>query len=124
MDDIFEVFSVIIAVAFLPILIHAKQVSIHAKQILLPLFLLIAIISLGVAMISLCKRSRRFQKTLTKYHFFFSIMIFFLFIGLGALGNMAAIGAIMGGIVASSLVDKKNIKGLETEIRDIAYYLL
>jgi len=124
MDDIFEVLSVVIVVAVLPILINSQNISISVSTILLPISVLVWVILLWISIISLVKKMSVLKKIVAKYRFFLSMVIFFLFVGLGSIADMSAIGAIVGWIVASEIINKNYIAVIETQVKNIAYYFL
>jgi len=125
MDDIFEVFSVIIVVAFLPMLVANSGFSVSSiSAIVIPLVVLFAIVALWISIVFLMKKLSKHKEMILKYEIFFSMVLFFLFIGLWSLADMSAIWAIVWWLVANEILNSKDRKIVEHYVKNIAYYFL
>jgi len=123
MDDVFEIIAIVLIAVILPTILHS-EVAFSRKTIILPLSILASIIGLWLFLIHIPKKYFQIKEKVIKYKFFFTILIFFAFLGLGSIADMASIWAIMWGLVVSEILNKKDLPKIEHEVKNIAYYLL
>ena len=126
LDDIIEVFVIIITVLFLPLLgISSSQAKLELDRPLIILFSLFVLL-LATWLISALKK-RVFQgktKNFDQFLFLLVLSILFLFVGFGKTGEVAAIGALLAGVTIKNFLPSEKLSKLETEIKTISYEFL
>ncbi len=119
LDDFLEILTIIVATALIGR--SVGHTSINIWLIFIVLFGLFALVYISI---NLHKKIHTFKFKEIPSFFLFVLFFIFLFSGLGALVESAALGAILAGIALRNLVPSINLKFIESEIRTLSYGFL
>ncbi|MFQ5620740.1 MAG: cation:proton antiporter [Candidatus Nanoarchaeia archaeon] len=116
LDDIVELLTLIIASVFI-----SRSVGQAHSNIWFTFIVLGALFVLMYLLIKLQENMKRFYFKDVPSLFLFILFFFFLFTGLGAIVNAAAIGAILAGIALRNMLPHKKRELIDAEVRTMAY---
>ncbi len=117
MDDMFEVFTILLATSFIGISKRGFDIFMVTVSLATLLFLTFAIIKFR-------KIERKIMKTPDIEHLFiFSLFILFFFLLIGKYAESEAIGALLAGVGVKNFIPKSALKGTEEGLRLVVYGL-
>jgi Kef-type K+ transport system membrane component KefB len=117
LDDIIEVFALIMVVALVG---TSSYSNLNVGITIISLFVLF-ILSVGLS--KLKEESDKFNFLNVETLFIFSIFILFLFIGVGQYAEAAPLAAFLAGIGLRTFITKKRLRFIESEIKTACYGL-
>ena len=121
LDDIVEVFVVVLAILAVPILIGGAERVVNIWELFLILLSLFSLFLLTFGIIKLRRRVSRMRVKDIEAISLLVLAIFFLFIGLGNFAEAAAIGALLAGITVKNFLPEKRTKAIEPQIKFLTY---
>ncbi len=114
-DDIIEMLLLLIVSVFISTHETGRIITVIASLFLLFL--------LTIGFRGLKKQGEIFRFKNIQTLFFFAIIVFLLFIGIGSLADAAPIGAILAGISLRNFLPKKRLELIDSEVKAMAYGL-
>ncbi len=126
LDDVIEVFVIMVAVLSLPLLgAPALESKLEFNRALIILFSLFVLFLFTFVIIALKKRVFQSKiKNIDRTLFLLVFSILFLFVGFGKTGEVAAIGALLAGVAIKNFLPPEKLSKLEPEIKTISYGFL
>ena len=124
LDDVIEVFTIVVAILAVPILTGATEKVVNIWELFLILFSLFGLFLLAFGIIKLRKEVSLMKVKDIEAISLLVLGIFFLFIGLGDFAEATAIGAILAGIVVRNFLPEKRTEAIEPQIKFLTYALL
>ena len=121
LDDIIEVFLVILIIIVLPFFLPQQEITVQRNELFIIFFSLVLLFFLAFGALKI-ERSLilgRYEKM--ELIFLLLIALFFLFVGIGDLAEASALGALLAGFVIKNFLPKERIRFIEAEIRGLAY---
>ncbi len=119
LDDIIELFVIILVVLFLGITAGEQHINIWTT--FLSLMLMFSLVY-GLRTMKKNKKDKlKFPDV--ELLFLLAMSIFFLFVGIGKLTGAAALGAILAGIAIKNFIPHKRLKLMESELKSVGYGL-
>ncbi|KYK25036.1 hypothetical protein AYK26_02470 [Euryarchaeota archaeon SM23-78] len=116
LDDIIEVITIIVAVAFI------GRSAGHAHfNIGLNLLILLLLFGLVFIFVGLQKKIHSFKFKDIPSFFLFIIFFIFLFVGIGKYVESVALGALLAGIALRNIVPQDKLRFIDSEIKTMAY---
>ncbi len=116
LDDVIEVVTIIIAVAFI-----GRSAGHTHLNIGLNLFILLLLFGLVFIFVGLQKKTHSFKFKDIPSFFLFIIFFIFLFVGIGKYVESAALGALLAGIALRNIVPRDKLRFINSEIKTMAY---
>ncbi len=121
LDDIIEVFAIVVAILAVPILTEGIEKTINIWELLVILLSLLGLFLLAFGIIKLRKRISRMKVRKIEAISLLVLAIFFLFIGLGGFAEAAAVGALLAGIAVKNFLPERRIEAIEPQIKFLTY---
>lgn len=119
LDDIIELFVIILVVLFLGITSGAQHINIWTTFLSL-----IAMFLLAYGLRTMKKKEKEKLKfPNVELLFLFVMFIFFLFVGIGKFTEAAALGAVLAGIAMKNFIPHERLKLMESELKSVGYGL-
>jgi len=118
LDDIFEIFTLVLAISMVGIS------SAHPTSTILgTLISLILVFGLTYFLSLLKKEGKKFKVCNIETLFLFTMFIFFLFLGIGNYADIDALAALLAGVALKNFIPEERLKFIESEIRSVCYGL-
>lgn len=121
LDDTIEIFAIILAVLSTSILIGETWKRVFNENLLTILSSLISIFVVTLGIIKLKKRISKIKLRTIKPVFLLVLTVLFLFVGIES--EVAALGALLSGIIVKNLFPRRGINEIEPTIKTITYGL-
>jgi len=122
LDDIIEIFVIILAVASVPVLVSSQ--NLNFKEVIIPLLLFFALFLLALGVISFERRVSHLKIRGVEIGLPLILATFFLLAGFGSFAHASALGALLAGIATKRSLPEKRILILEPKIRALTYGFL
>ncbi len=115
LDDLIEIFALILVVVIVGSSIHT------GINIALMLASLAILFGLTFSLTKLKEEGKKFGFLKIEILFLFSLFILFLFLGIGEYAHAAPMAALLSGIAIKTFVPEKRFKRIESEIKTMCY---
>lgn len=115
LDDIIEVFTLILVISLLGVN-EAKHF-----EVVFIIVSLLSLFGLVYGLSRLKKEGDKFKLFGIEKIFLFSIFVFFLFLGIGEFSEASSLGAILAGVGLKTFLPKERLSGIEDEIKAVCY---
>lgn len=116
-DDIFEVFTLVLAASVI-------GTSMHTSSNFSVTVLSLSVLFIFAYFLNRMKKSgRKFKNFSIETLFLFTMFVFFLFIGLGKYADLDALAALLAGIVLKNFIPRERLMFIENEIKAVCYGL-
>lgn len=115
LDDVIEILLLLVVSVFIST--HAPE---RIFSVIASLFLLFV---LTIGFQSIKKQGEIFKFKNIQTLFFFAIIVFFFFIGIGIFADAAPIGALLAGVSLRNFLPKKRLELIDSEVKAMAYGL-
>ncbi len=115
LDDIIEVFTLVMVVALIGSGVHS---TFNVGLILASLFILVM---LTIGLTKLKEGSDKFNFLNIETLFLFTIFILLLFLGIGKYAESSALAALLAGMGVKTFIPEKRLKFIESEVRSMCY---
>ncbi len=116
LDDIIEVFTLVLATA----LVGSGSTKINP---IVPFLSLSFLFLLTFFLSKLKRESKKFRIFPVEIIFLITMLLFFVFLGIGEFGGAEAIAALLAGISARNFIPRERLKFIESEIKSVCYGL-
>jgi Ca2+-transporting ATPase len=115
LDDIIEVFTLVLVISLVASGIHT---TFEIVLILISLFILF-FLSFGLTRLK--EGGKKFNFLNIEILFLFVIFVLFLFLGIGEYAHTAPIAALISGIALKTFIPEKRLKTIESEVKTMCY---
>lgn len=113
LDDVIEMLLLLVLSLYITAHSPGRIISIIASLLLLFL--------LTIGFRSFKKKGEKFKFKNIQTLYFFTIITFFFFVGIGSLADAAPLGAILAGVSIRTFVPSKRLELIESEVKAMAY---
>lgn len=121
LDDVIEIFIIIMSVLAVPILLGQNKFNIIETKILSIFLSIFILFFLSFEIIKLKKKIPWTKIDKLGSIFILTLAIFFLFTGFAQLTEMMAVGALLAGISVRNFLPKEKIYTIESKIKTLTY---
>jgi len=115
LDDLIEIFVLILVI----LLVGTNTYTNMNTVLILTSIFVLFILTFGLT--KLRKESKRFNFLNIEILFLLTLVIFFIFVGIGEYGHATPIAALLAGVSIKTFVPEKRLKVIESEIKTMCY---
>ncbi len=115
-DDVVEIFAIIIAVVLLGKIGGHSQINIWSNLFILLILALVAMAFVKFPSIPKSFKTKQFPQVLL-----FAVFVLLLFVGIGSLAESAALGALIAGVTLAKFAPRQHINSIGKDMHTLCY---